>query len=414
MLITRAIDEQLKALLEAINALKNSQEEAKNYLKEGQEETKQEMQKVEEEIALVEEKIERIKEQVEERIEGVAENFSLMSQRVEDLEKKLLASGNATNETKFVPADPVHVPSAVPLTASPVSVKLSTYDGKTNWEVYKTQFSIISEANGWIEGVKACQLAASLRGEAAKVLQTLPDTERLNLSSLYNALDLRFGQNYSKDYARLQMKTRLQKTGENLQEYASEVERFTNLALSDPHSSCARNNLFTVFRGRPERGENPEELDLWSDDSVREQLADPEIKPIIESKESSDEKSRQDIAPFHPTTKRYCALWNCFHLRNDVLYRKWESDDGKTFRWQLILPKTRSLTVLKELHDSPTGGHFVVVKTLQKVRERFYWNNVRSDVEKFSRTCDPCAARKGLRKRTRGRLQLYNVGVPLE
>ncbi|GFV64240.1 retrovirus-related Pol polyprotein from transposon opus [Trichonephila clavipes] len=47
-------------------------------------------------------------------------------------------------------------------------------------------------------------------------------------------------------------------------------------------------------------------LDPWSDESVREdQLADPEIKPITEFKESSDEKpSWQGIAPFHPTTKR--------------------------------------------------------------------------------------------------------------
>ncbi|GFY00934.1 hypothetical protein TNCV_1363401 [Trichonephila clavipes] len=37
-----------------------------------------------------------------------------------------------------------------------------------------------------------------------------------------------------------------------------------------------------------------------------------------------------------------------------------------------------------------------------------------SDVEKCCRTCDPCAARKGPRKRTRGRLQLYNVGAPFE
>ncbi|GFT72105.1 hypothetical protein TNCV_2272121 [Trichonephila clavipes] len=60
-----------------------------------------------------------------------------MSTRVEDLEKKLLDPGNVTNESKFVPAAPVHVPSsAVPLTVSPVSVKLSTYDGKTNWEGY--------------------------------------------------------------------------------------------------------------------------------------------------------------------------------------------------------------------------------------------------------------------------------------
>ncbi|GFV82414.1 uncharacterized protein TNCV_3982071 [Trichonephila clavipes] len=98
------------------------------------------------------------------------------------------------------------------------------------------------------------------------------------------------------------------------------------------------------------------ELDPWSDDSVRkEQLADPEIKPIIKFKESSDEKPRwQDIAPFHPTTKRYWALWDSLHVKNGVLYRKWESDDGKAFRWQLILPKTRVSTVLKELHGSLT------------------------------------------------------------
>ncbi|GFX79068.1 retrovirus-related Pol polyprotein from transposon 17.6 [Trichonephila clavipes] len=51
-------------------------------------------------------------------------------------------------------------------------------------------------------------------------------------------------------------------------------------------------------------------LDPWSKESVRkDQLAHPEIKPIIEFKESSDEKpSWQHIAPFHPTTKHYWAL----------------------------------------------------------------------------------------------------------
>ncbi|GFV64241.1 retrovirus-related Pol polyprotein from transposon opus [Trichonephila clavipes] len=75
-------------------------------------------------------------------------------------------------------------------------------------------------------------------------------------------------------------------------------------------------------------------LDPWSDESVRkDQMADSEIKPIIEFKESSDEKpSWQGITSFHPTSKRYWALWNSPHLRNGVLYRKWESDDGKTFR----------------------------------------------------------------------------------
>ncbi|GFV42882.1 retrovirus-related Pol polyprotein from transposon 412 [Trichonephila clavipes] len=82
--------------------------------------------------------------------------------------------------------------------------------------------------------------------------------------------------------------------------------------------------------------------------------------------------------------------------------------------WQLIIPKTRLSTVLKELHRSPTGVLFGVMNTLQKVRERFYWNNMWTDVEKYCRICDPCAARIGPRKHTRGRLQLYNVGAPFE
>ncbi|GFW78231.1 uncharacterized protein TNCV_137001 [Trichonephila clavipes] len=246
MPITRAMDEQLKALLEGINALKSGQEDMQR--------SQEEMKK----IVVVEEKIEKKVEQVEERIgeivderiEGVGGNFSLISQRMEDLEKKLLAGGNEyKSKSLHVSAflEPV-LASPVPVPASPVSVKLSTYDGKTNWEVYKIQFSIISEANGWTEGVEACQLAAYLRGEATDILQTLPDTERLNLNSLYNALDLRFGQKYSKKYARLQMKTRLRKTGESLQEFASEVKRLANLAFSD-HPATVREVISLQYFG---------------------------------------------------------------------------------------------------------------------------------------------------------------------
>ncbi|GFU60357.1 uncharacterized protein TNCV_3308051 [Trichonephila clavipes] len=235
------MDEQLKALLEGINTLKSGQENMQRNqeeMKKGQEETKnelkQEMQKdsveekfvlkgeeniaiVEEKVAVVKEKIEkkeeqdeeRIREQVEKKYEEVAGKFGLISQRVEDLRKKLLVSGNK-NESKILPSSPV------PVSTSPVPVTAST-----------------------AEEVKACQLAVSLRGKAAEILQTLPDTKRLNLNSLYNALDLGFGQKYSKEYARLKMKTRLQKTGESLQEYASEVERLANLAFSD-HPTTVR------------------------------------------------------------------------------------------------------------------------------------------------------------------------------
>ncbi|GFW99814.1 retrovirus-related Pol polyprotein from transposon 412 [Trichonephila clavipes] len=131
--------------------------------------------------------------------------------------------------------------------------------------------------------------------------------------------------------------------------------------------------------------------DPWSDEKVREdQMADPDIKPLIEFMESSSNKpSWQDISAYSPTTKQYWALWNSLHLRNGVLYRKFESEDGKTFRWQLVLPRSRIPEVLKELHGSPTGGHFGVMKTLHRVRERFCWGKPR-------------------------KLHRYNVGAPFE
>ncbi|GFX40397.1 uncharacterized protein TNCV_4320301 [Trichonephila clavipes] len=216
--------ENMQRSQERMENMQRSQEETKNELKEGMQKGLEDMQKgqermqkcqedlknalekkidnveekinsveekialkVEEKIVVVEEKIEKKVEQVEERIreqveriEEVAGNFS---QRVEDLEKKLLAC-EKMSENKFVPTSAV--PGPLPH-----------------------------------------------QGEAAEVLQTLPDIERLNLNSLYNALDLRFGQKYPKEYASLQTKTRLQKTRESLQEYVSEVERLGNLAFSD-------------------------------------------------------------------------------------------------------------------------------------------------------------------------------------
>ncbi|GBL63530.1 Transposon Ty3-I Gag-Pol polyprotein [Araneus ventricosus] len=157
-------------------------------------------------------------------------------------------------------------------------------------------------------------------------------------------------------------------------------------------------------------------VDPWSSCEIQKaQLEDPNIKPILEKKlNSADRPSWQEIAPESPATKRYWALWDSLHLKDGVLYRRWESDNGSSCRWQLILPKSRIPEVLRETHGSASGGHFGVMKTLSKTRERFYWDRLRADVEKWCRECHACGARKGPKTRTKGRLQRYNVGAPFE
>ncbi|GBM61026.1 Retrovirus-related Pol polyprotein from transposon 297 [Araneus ventricosus] len=84
-------------------------------------------------------------------------------------------------------------------------------------------------------------------------------------------------------------------------------------------------------------------VDPWSSCEIQKaQLEDPAIKTFLEKKlMSADRPSWQEIAPESPATKRYWALWDSLHLKDGVLYRRWESDDGRSCRWQLILPKSR-------------------------------------------------------------------------
>ncbi|GFS93396.1 hypothetical protein TNCV_2627881 [Trichonephila clavipes] len=58
------------------------------------------------------------------------------------------------------------------------------------------------------------------------------------------------------------MKTRLQKTGESLQEYASEVERLTNLAFYDHPATVHKVISLQYFRGWIKRWGNPEDYSI--------------------------------------------------------------------------------------------------------------------------------------------------------
>ncbi|KAJ8953812.1 hypothetical protein NQ318_006660 [Aromia moschata] len=101
-------------------------------------------------------------------------------------------------------------------------------------------------------------------------------------------------------------------------------------------------------------------------------------------------------------------------LRDGLLHRKWESPDGVSAVYQLVLPKARIHQVLEELHSSPSGGHFGVTRTLARVRDRFYWVNCRRDVEEWCKRCDLCSAKKGPNTKSRGKMVQYLSGAPFE
>jgi hypothetical protein len=93
------------------------------------------------------------------------------------------------------------------------------------------------------------------------------------------------------------------------------------------------------------------------------------------------------------------VLWNQRHslkLIDGVLYRQWKDlpNGGVHAKLQLVIPRHLVSDVMSQLHDSPTGGHMGATKTLEKVRQRFYWVKQRSTVEEWCKKCHLCNSRK--------------------
>ncbi|KAJ3652279.1 hypothetical protein Zmor_018257 [Zophobas morio] len=94
------------------------------------------------------------------------------------------------------------------------------------WSSYKKQIEAAATVNLWKEEQKAAALVTALRSAALERLQTLYDKNISKCSALTSALELRFGDEHLKQVFATQLKTRTQKVGEFLQEFAAYVKKW--------------------------------------------------------------------------------------------------------------------------------------------------------------------------------------------
>lgn len=67
--------------------------------------------------------------------------------------------------------------------------------------------------------------------------------------------------------------------------------------------------------------------------------------------------------------------------------------DGTT-NWKYVVPKKNRRDLLERHHDDVSAGHLGTHKTYWRLRERYYWPKMRSDVAKYVRNCKVCAQHK--------------------
>eukprot|EP00731_Ephydatia_muelleri_P008908 Em0004g1246a len=99
-------------------------------------------------------------------------------------------------------------------------------------------------------------------------------------------------------------------------------------------------------------------------------------------------------------------------FKNGILYR-YHEDEGNS-NVQVVVPKAARCQILKQLHEGVFGGHLGEAKTLNRLRERFYWPGYSEDAVEWCKTCPTCAARKNPSRKSRAPLQSVTAGYPLQ
>ncbi|XP_023191351.1 peroxisomal trans-2-enoyl-CoA reductase isoform X3 [Xiphophorus maculatus] len=124
-------------------------------------------------------------------------------------------------------------------------------------------------------------------------------------------------------------------------------------------------------------------------DLQEQQQADPAIREVIHQLETGEKvlpSVREELSDL-PLLLRE---WNRLELVDGILYRR--RHDGDKLIYQLILPPKLRPTVLKSLHHDM--GHMGIERTIDLVRQRFFWPKMTLEVETFVRTCGRCIRRK--------------------
>ena len=144
------------------------------------------------------------------------------------------------------------------------------------------------------------------------------------------------------------------------------------------------------------------------------QVLDPGMSVLYKGMEQNKRPTWDEISHTNDEIKTYWAQWSRIVLHNGVLCRKYFNTKTDTYSLQIILPKGLREKVLTQLHDHVTAGHLGSMKTIEKVKQRFYWYNYREFIENWCKSCIQCQSRSLPKLRPREPMKQGRVGTPLQ
>ena len=111
------------------------------------------------------------------------------------------------------------------------------------------------------------------------------------------------------------------------------------------------------------------------------------------------------------------SLWSQFdslEINESLLCRRLKPTELNKGTYQIIVPYSERRRILEYCHDQKFSAHLGIHKTLAKVRQRYYWPGLQSDVRSYVTGCGQCNKRKRPQKTKRAPMQLYETSCPMD
>ena len=156
----------------------------------------------------------------------------------------------------------------------------------------------------------------------------------------------------------------------------------------------------------------PEEIlshALSSRDWRKAQRNDPNLKHITDQLEAGSRVLAPRTQTNHSVDRRYFKDSDRLFMAHDKLYRKAEVN-GQEFQ-QLVLPMAFREVVFRAFHDDL--GHQGRDRTTSRIKQRFYWPAMDSDIQQLVRQCNRCILRKTHQAKSAGLVNIVS-SAPME
>ena len=121
------------------------------------------------------------------------------------------------------------------------------------------------------------------------------------------------------------------------------------------------------------------------------QKRDPVIGPVLYFRSQNQKPCRSETGG---GGRQVCLLlkdWKRLKVKDGIMYHCIQ-DCQRGALEQLLLPESLRTSVKTALHDD--SGHLGFEKTLQMIRERFYWPRMFQEIKPWCEQCEKCCLRK--------------------